>query len=258
MTIDKSTGMSEALLHGYVDGLLSDADRRRVEDYLGQNPDKAEEVAEWARQNAALGALFPARDSAVQLMPVPRAGRVMGAGGIPARLLQIAAVLALVGVGVAAGWFSRAAVDQNLTVVQTELVHEAIAAHSVYVSEVLHPVEVSASDEAHLVGWLSKRLGARIVAPDLSNSGFELMGGRLLPSGEGPAAQFMYEDSNGRRITVYASAGSPGALASFQFDDEGGVSGVYWQDENLQYAVVGSLPRDELTSLATAVYRQLI
>ena len=33
--------------------------------------------------------------------------------------------------------------------------------------EVAHPVEVGAAQEAHLLQWLSKRLGRKLAAPDL-------------------------------------------------------------------------------------------
>ncbi|HHB81479.1 MAG TPA: anti-sigma factor [Aliiroseovarius sp.] len=131
-------------------------------------------------------------------------------------------------------------------------------AHLSYAAEVRHPVEVGAAEEAHLVGWLSKRLGVNLSAPDLSAEGYHLVGGRLLPAGEGPAAQFMYEDEAGKRITVFATTGTPGTLAAFQFEERGDVAGVYWQDEQLRYAVIGALPRDALSGIATEVYRQLI
>ena len=38
--------------------------------------------------------------------------------------------------------------------------------------------------------------------PRLSGLGFALVGGRLLSAPDGPAAQFMYEDTDRRRITV--------------------------------------------------------
>jgi anti-sigma factor RsiW len=249
--------MREELLHGYVDGQLSAQDRRRVEEYLADHPETAEEVAEWRRQNVALGTLFPtsvaeqrARELPVQSLSPP-SGRLSG-------VLRLAAVLALLGLGVTGGWFARGTFEPMQTVVAEVLVREAIQAHEVFASEILHPVEVSAADESHLVGWLSKRLGTEIVAPDLSASGFELVGGRLLPSDAGPAAQFMYEDADGRRITIYATTGSPGVLASFQFEREGDIGGIYWQDESLRYAVVGPLSRNTLTELATVAYRQLI
>ena len=59
----------------------------------------------------------------------------------------------------------------------------ALGAHTVFVPEVRHPVEVKA-DEAHLVRWLAKRVGADVRAPALGSMGWQLMGGRLLPDQE--------------------------------------------------------------------------
>jgi anti-sigma factor RsiW len=258
MSNDRPLQVSEEMLHGYVDGQLSARDRQRVESYLADNPDRAQQVADWTRQNAALEALFPAAQAEQHLRHLALPTAVPPARAAWPVVVRLAAVLAILGLGVAGGWFARDSADRGAPVFQADLVREAIMAHSVFASEVLHPVEVTAANESHLVGWLSKRLGARIVAPDLSASGFDLIGGRLLPADDGPAAQFMYEDADGRRITIYATGGSPGVLASFQFDKEGAISGIYWQDESLRYAVVGTLSRDELTALATEVYRQLI
>src|SRR3954470_2831347 len=81
----------------------------------------------------------------------------------------------------------------------------AARAHAVYVTEVRHPVEVDASQEQHLVAWLSKRLGISLRVPVLAEEGFSLLGGRLLPGPEGPVAQFMYQDATGSRLTLYVS-----------------------------------------------------
>ena len=72
----------------------------------------------------------------------------------------------------------------------------AITAYRTYSVEVRHPVEVDAGQEVHLLQWLSKRLGRQLIVPDLTSAGFRLMGGRLLPAEDGPAAQFMYENGN--------------------------------------------------------------
>ena len=79
---------------------------------------------------------------------------------------------------------------------------DALAAHRTFAVEVRHPVEVDAAQEAHLVQWLSKRLGRPLVVPDLSATGYRLMGGRLLPAGSGAAAQLMYENGAGDRPVV--------------------------------------------------------
>jgi anti-sigma factor RsiW len=133
----------------------------------------------------------------------------------------------------------------------------AIGAHSVYAPEVRHPVEVGAAEEAHLVQWLTKRIGANVRAPALASLGWKLVGGRLLPDRGLPAAQFMYEDGTGRRLTLYMRK-EPGLdNTAFQFDERDGFGAFYWVDRPLAYAIAGRLSREELMSLANAVYGQL-
>lgn len=77
-----------------------------------------------------------------------------------------------------------------------------------------HPVEVKATEQDHLVQWLSNRLGQSIKAPDLTGFGFRLMGGRVLPAAaSGVAAQLMYDDDHGTRLTLYLRNGKNGDTA---------------------------------------------
>ena len=74
----------------------------------------------------------------------------------------------------------------------------ADVAYAVYTPEQRHPVEVAASEEEHLISWLSKRLNRPLSVPSLQEYGYSLVGGRLLPGEAGPAAQFMYENPERR------------------------------------------------------------
>lgn len=134
----------------------------------------------------------------------------------------------------------------------------AARAHAVFVSEVRHPVEVDATQQEHLVAWLSKRLGTQLRVPVLAEQGFELLGGRLLPGTEGPVAQFMYQDASGKRLTLYVSRRSAAeAQTAFRFSKEGPVSVFYWIDRDFGYALSGDVERPTLATVANAVYRQL-
>lgn len=135
----------------------------------------------------------------------------------------------------------------------------AARAHAIYASEVRHPVEVDASQQEHLVKWLSKRLGLDLKVPVLADEGFDLLGGRLLPGPDGPVAQFMYQDASGKRLTLYVTRPHRGAdtLTAFRFAREGTVSVFYWIDHECGYALSGELDKPALARVATAVYRQL-
>lgn len=134
----------------------------------------------------------------------------------------------------------------------------------VYAPEVRHPVEVAASDEAHLVAWLSKRLGAPLRVPDLRAEGYRLIGGRLGVAEGGPSAMLMYEADNGSRVSLQLRHMAPGtADAAFRLErlpgnagGAGAAAAFYWVDRDLGFALAGPLERAALLALAQAVYRQ--
>ena len=171
-----------------------------------------------------------------------------------------AAMLVAVGIaiGLATPYFRTAGAPVAAAQPAATFSMRAARAHLVYAPEVRHPVEVDATQQEHLVKWLFKRLAVELKVPLLTGEGFELLGGRLLPGPEGPVAQFMYQDSAGKRLTLYVSkpnrADQP---AAFRYAQEGPVSVFYWIDRDCGYALSGELDRPTLTRVATAVYRQL-
>jgi anti-sigma factor RsiW len=241
--------LTEAQLHTYVDGSLSESAKAEVEAWVRAHPEDAERMRAYAEQNALLRTLYnPVLDESVPaaLLAVrPTVWR---------RYAVAAAVFAL---GVGLGWLVRGEfiIPQ---IVPVSLARQAATAHIVYAPEVRHPVEVGASEESHLVGWLSKRLGTTLKAPKLAPLGYELVGGRLLSGPQGPVAQFMYQDGRGQRLTLYVSRqrGEPRDTA-FRFSQEDRVSVFYWVDGNFGYAISGEIRKDQLLQVAEVVYKQL-
>jgi anti-sigma factor RsiW len=156
-------------------------------------------------------------------------------------------------VGAASGWYGRELLAPAVSRGES-LVADAAAAHLIYTAEKRHAVEVPASDEVHLATWLGRRLAVPLRIPDLRESGYDLVGGRLLPAGSGqPAAQLMYQDSGGRRVTLYVRATPGGEPAAFSYAREGDLSALYWRDGDVAWVLVGDLPRDQLLELANRV-----
>lgn len=149
--------------------------------------------------------------------------------------------------------------DHGRTLAMQQLPIRAARAHVVYSPEVRHPVEVDARQQDHLVKWLSKRLDIPLKVPVLTQEGFELLGGRLLPGNEGPVAQFMYQDAAGKRLTLYVTPTKKAEqkLTSFRFAKEGNVSVFYWIDDECGYALSGELDKNTLAKVASLVYKQL-
>jgi anti-sigma factor RsiW len=144
-----------------------------------------------------------------------------------------------------------------------EFVRQAGFAYAVYMPEKRHPVEVAAPEQEHLVQWLSKRLGRPLKIPRLEAQGFELVGGRLLPGEAGARAQFMFQNSQSQRITLYLGAMDKTASSAgtdstqFRFEPDGPVPSFYWVEQGFGYALSGPVSKATLMALADAVYSQI-
>ena len=238
-------------LHAWVDGQLEDARRQGVEAHFAQNPEDAERARLFGEVNAGLHALYdPVLDEPVpaRLLRRPAAAR--------SRAALVGKAAGLVALGVAVGWFARGLLPAPQAQLLT-LPRQAAIAHAVYAPEVRHPVEVGANEQDHLVRWLSKRLGTELKCPKLGAYGFDLVGGRLLSGPAGPVAHFMFQDPKGARLTLYVSARSDSRETAFRFSQEERVSVFYWIDGRFGYALSGEMGRDQLLSIANAVYQQL-
>jgi anti-sigma factor RsiW len=246
--------LNESDLQGYIDGQLDPLRHAQMEAWLAVHSDDAERVAAYRQQNAALHALFdPVLNEAVpqRLSKPERQSWSM----LPQ--LRYAAVAAWLTIGGTLGWFLHDA-QEVPTLTGMSLARQAAVAHAIYTPEVRHPVEVGADQEAHLTAWLSKRLGSPLKVPHLGTAGYELVGGRLLPDSNGPAAQFMYQDARGQRLTLYVRGDkADNQETAFRYAREENVGVFYWIDGPFGYALSGDLKKTELLKVAQLVYQQL-
>jgi anti-sigma factor RsiW len=68
----------------------------------------------------------------------------------------------------------------------------------------------------------------------------------------------MYQDTSGKRLTLYVSRrGRAESLTAFRFAKDGPVSVFYWIDRDCGYALSGEVDKAVLSRVATSVYRQL-
>lgn len=251
--IDRATSVTDDELHAYVDGELP-ADRlKTVEAWIAAHPEDAARVAAWRAQ----AELIRVRYGGVARDPVPVRldfDRLARADRKWTRLAA-AAVFAAFVAGGATGWFGRGALQIAPAAVPT-VTADALEAHKLYIKEVRHPIEVPA-EAAHLIPWLSRRVGSTLRAPDLSPFGLKLMGGRLLPWQPGkPAALLMYESDSGDRYTLYC-AKTTGPETALHYNDAGQVAAVYWGDGDVGFVVSGPADRDKLLKIGQAAYEQL-
>ena len=261
--------ITENDLHAYVDKQLSADKVAAVEALIQEKPEVAQQVQEWQAQNEALSQFYKDKEKSFTQVPEQLNVNALNNSAVNIngtknpkkqslnKFYSIAASLLLVTFGGLVGWFANGTA-QPQTINTTSFVNSAISAYQVYSVEVLHPVEVGADKQKHLVNWLSKRLDYPLTVPNLQNYGYKLLGGRLLAMREGrPAAQLMFENAEGKRITLLVSKNPKYLDQSFHLKNEQNVNAFYWMDNQVAYSVTGKISSASLRKLSKSVYQQL-
>jgi anti-sigma factor RsiW len=242
--------VNDEQLHRWLDDELPEATRAEVEAYMAEHPEEAARLAAYRRNDALIRSRF---DSILD-EPVPARMRRPS----QPHMLRRAAMVAWFALGGLAGWYLHDVNRVNAPAPAPPWAHRAVVAHAVYAPEVRHPVEVTAEQEDHLVAWLSKRLGTNLKVPHLDSAGYGLVGGRLLPGEQAAVAQFMYQDGQGQRLTLYVRTNmEQNGESAFRFAQEGNVRVFYWIDRRLGYALSGEISKEDLLRVAMAVHQQL-
>ena len=245
----RKTILSDDELHKFVDGELTGPKSWAVAECLAMDDALRKKVNDYREINRKLRESFDHK----RLTPIPTRLLLAVSNGKKAPMWSIAASLLWLSVGGLLGYMLQGQFNENQFV--RPLPVEAAFAHTVYVPEVRHPVEVEASEQKHLNAWLSKRLDQPVAAPDLGEEGYTLIGGRLLPDGHRAAAQFMFEDSSGERMTLYIRQAVNIQETAFLHAENNGLGIVYWVDNGLAYALTAVEDKAQLIETATAVYK---
>lgn len=270
------TPVTDDEIHTLVDGQAPPDTLMALQNRLNASADDLERFKRWQQQRNALRQLhLGVLEEAVPPTLLQAAQRTQSAHDTNHQWSRYGGMAASVVLAFGTGWLANSSWQASTSpqrnasgIMQAQLEHDfvrqASVAHSVFAPEVRHPVEVTALEQAHLVQWLSKRLGKPLKVPDLTAQGFELVGGRLLPGSSGARAQFMFQNTAGSRITLYLGAvdgaATPGLSdqeTEFRYEPHAAVPSFYWVDQGFGYALSGQLPREVLMGLANAVYRQL-
>lgn len=248
--------VTDTELQAYLDGQLDAEQRQEIERELQHDAQAREKLEAYQSINQSLHQLYdPVLEEEIpqRLLPRTRYGSFYRA---------MAASTVIFMLGSLFGWQATQQLAKNpipLSPTEVNLVQPAAFAHSVYSVEVVHPVEVSGDQSQHLNKWLSKRLQTPLKAPDLNTAGYHLVGGRLLPSTEDRmAAQYMYENSEGSRVTLYIRRADWGdQSSSINYREENDYAIYYWTDNDLGYVLTSKAKSFKQPELAREVYRQM-
>lgn len=251
--------MSRDTLMAYLDGQLDEPARADVEAWLAANPDAALDLAQMQRQADAIRTLYgPAAGEPVPARLSPHRLALHAQRRQWQSVARAAMIVGILGLGIAAGWLLRPAAESPA--LYNRLIADAVSAHTVYVAETRHAVEVAGSDSEHLSTWLSNRLDTSLAMPDLDAAGLSFLGGRLLPAPAipgGRAAQLMYEDGSGERLTLYITPATGVEGPELEQVRLGSDNALYWANATITCTIVGAQSPEVLQALATSIFAQL-
>jgi anti-sigma factor RsiW len=245
----------------YVDDCLPPSDRLEFERKMAGDSEIAKRVQIWLAQNEAIRAAFsesdprrtraraggrdfsvrPDRERASRFIEelrrgarpiaslsvaarrpgVATVGRADPRAPLVARHLRRAGLVALgallvLAAGVGPGSQERA----------TRFAAAAVAAYRTYVSDRRQAIELATSDARTLERWFDPQFYRPIVVPSFAGSGFALIGGRVVPGAEGPAAFALYMNAEGERVGLLVEPSDSPAASRPVFESSGDIAAV--------------------------------
>ncbi len=247
--------ITEDDLHAYVDRALGSARHAEVAIYLGSHPDAAQRVEGFSNQRDMLrAALAPVAGEPIP--PQLNLARIIGARRRRrAPTWSAAAAAILLCIGGLSGWWLRG-ISLPASEGVAALAQEAADTYTVYAPDHVQPVEMRASDRTKFVDWVSQRIHRSVIVPDLTASGYRLMGGRLVATSHGPAVMFMYDDDHGTRLVMLTRPMAADQNAPMSLHSHGAVAGFSWADGGMGYSLVGASSPDRLRPIANEVRRK--
>ena len=250
----QSAALSNDELHAYVDGVLEPTERLRVEAYLAAHPEAAGQVRDYVRLNEGLRALGASLESSPHAVTI-KSRRPASALRVLRVMPWAAAVAGLLALGGIGGWLAH---GRFAPYPRAELSHLSAVAYQLYTAQEKHPVEVWASDRDHLQTWLTKCLKAPMVAPELAQEGYSLLGGRLLSNVQGAAALLIYQGKDNQRIGLYIANLSDWGQGKPSFEEVGALGTFTWIKGPFWYSLAGKLKAEDLKAMAREVNQQVV
>ncbi|MEM9344009.1 MAG: anti-sigma factor [Pseudomonadota bacterium] len=252
-------------LSAFLDGELTEAESRVVEEALAADPELMTELEglmvadEYAKAEFAEVAAEPvplALASAIRNAPDPEMPAPAAPVAPPRRSpwLAIAATAAFLAIGGAGGYYLGQ--SQVPVAAAPGWLADIADYHAVYARQGRHLVEVGADESDHIQTWLTAQVGTEVRIPDLASDGLTFEGGRLLVAAGKPVAQLMYRDAEGTVIALCLIQ-TPTPRDGFAQQTLNGFDMISWGAGTANYVVIGPEGRPDLRTIAEQAATQV-
>lgn len=243
-------------LNAYLDGALPAERLSRVEAYLAAHPSDAARIESYRRQDARLRTTFdPLRpDNPPPELAVLSAklSRNLNRHRHMRGMMRYAAVLLLCVSAAAAGRWSADIVpgaDDSTVLAQSRIAADAYRLVTAQSGQ-------SALDQSATPAELSDWLGSgesKVHIPRLQLLGYRQIGGQVLPTGDGPAVQLVYNDEKKGPFSLYVARAPDCLRAKPRYTRDGDLSLMSWCQNRAVFMLIGKLDRTAMLWIADAV-----
>ncbi len=271
--------VTDEVLGAYIDGELDETTRIEVEAYLARNPKAVEYVEQASRLRDNLHRLFD-NQLAVPLPPhhaelaeaLERSTSLGKSRRFHPQLLAacIAALVLLTATGLGWRYLSGDITGQRMfALFDQQLPPEGKAtnqqassgqqgAADVGGQHAATKQAVAASQGDELEGGQQNTTGEKapapaVSAPDFSSFGFQLVGTRVLAKHDDQSMQLIYESSEGARVELFYTSGSPTSKSSLTLMEEGPIAVLFWHNAGRSYSLIGEVDRNTLLEIGKVV-----
>jgi len=250
-------------LSAFLDGELSEAEAREIEEALANDPALQAElealmhvdVLVKAEAEGVLDEPVPlSLAAAIRNAPDKSPANVTSAPS-SFRWLATAAALVMLTVGGVGGFVLGSSQPTQIAAAPGWLADIADY-HRVYSAEKRHLVEVGADEADHIQTWLTASIGADVRIPDLSAHGLTFQGARLLVAAGKPVSQLMFTDAQNRVVALcQIQTDTPRDGRAVQTIDVFEL--VSWGGNRSNFVIVGDEGRDDLLAIAETAGTQV-
>jgi anti-sigma factor RsiW len=246
--------IGEEELHAYVDDRLDPDRRQTVERYLQAHPEAGARIRRWQESSEALRQALAGRASE----PIPASLSLPHLSALRTRrrtpLRMVAGVALALMVGTGAGWVMRGPPGPSGL---TALAMEAASGYRATAYNHL-PLEFAADRQADLVSWTSRQFGSPMPPPDLTRSGYRLLGGRIALTVQGAGCLYVYDNGSGSRLTLFLRRMHGRDLeAPMQPLKDEDVSGFAWARDGIGFSLVSNQSTPTLHEISDHIRNEM-